>query len=282
MLKQWIKGLTIGMMALILVACADKADVKSGTEAANTSDLTIEEVFEQAREASEKIESIQADMSIKQNMISEAIGIDMNTDISVVLEMIKEPLSIHQLMEVGIDEGDIETMQTEVYMTDDGLFMKEPMSEGWISLPTDMFDDVSASMGVGNDPSLDLSSLKEFIDDFTFEQNDEHYILTLNGSGEKFKALMLDELESTGITAGMGEDESEVLENMIIHQLDYELFIDKKTFDTTAFNLSMDMEIGEVGEEIRIAQDIIAKMSRINDIQNIEIPQEVLDSAVES
>ena len=269
-------------MALVLVACADKADVKPGTKATNTSDLTIAEVFEQAREASEKTESMQADMSIKQNMTSEAIGIDMNTDISVVLEMIKEPLSMHQLMEVGIDEGDIETMQTEVYLTDEGLFMKEPMSEGWMSLPIDLFEDISASMGVGDDPSLDLSSLKEFIDDFTFEQNDEHYILTLNGSGEKFKALMLDELESTGITAGMGEDESEILENMIIHQLDYELFIDKKTFDTTAFNLSMDMEIGEEGEEIRIAQDIVAVMSRINDIQNIEVPKEVLDSAVES
>lgn len=281
-MKQWIKGLIIGMMALVLVACADKADVKPGTKATNTSDLTIAEVFEQAREASEKTESMQADMSIKQNMTSEAIGIDMNTDISVVLEMIKEPLSMHQLMEVGIDEGDIETMQTEVYLTDEGLFMKEPMSEGWMSLPIDLFEDISASMGVGDDPSLDLSSLKEFIDDFTFEQNDEHYILTLNGSGEKFKALMLDELESTGITAGMGEDESEILENMIIHQLDYELFIDKKTFDTTAFNLSMDMEIGEEGEEIRIAQDIVAVMSRINDIQNIEVPKEVLDSAVES
>lgn len=266
---------------MILVACSDTADVKPGTDAANKSDLTVEEVFEKAQEVSDSIDSMQIDMAIQQNMKSDAIGIDMDTDIQMMMEMVHEPMSLHQVMEVGISEGEMDSLETELYMTEEGLFMKEPMSDNWISLPPEMFGEVSASMGVGEDPSLNLSTLEDFIEDFKFEQNDEQYILNLTGSGEKFKALMLEELESTGITAGMGEDEAKVLDNMVIHQLDYELFIDKNTFQTTAFNLSMDIEIGEEGEQIRIAQNIKADMSRINEIEKIDIPTEVTESTVQ-
>lgn len=276
-----MKVLTIGLLAMLLVACSDTADVKPGTDAANKSDLTIEEVFEKAQKASDEVESMQADMDIQQNMTSEAIGIDMDTDIKMMSKMIKEPRSLHEVMEVGLSEGDIDSMKTELYMTEEDLFMKEPMSDDWINLPLDMFEEISASMGVGADPTLNLSSLEEFVESFTFEQNDEQYILNLTGSGDEFKELMLEELASSGITAGMGEDETEIVNQMVIHQLDYEVFIDKETFHTTAFNLSMDMEMGEEGEQIRIAQNVKSKISQINDIEKIEIPKDVLDSAVQ-
>lgn len=280
-MKHLLRVLSVGLLAMVLVACSNTADVKPGTDAANKSDLTVEEVFKKAQEASDSIDSMQIDMMMKQNMKSDAIGIDMDTDIKVMMEMVHEPMSLHQVMEVGISEGEMESLETELYMIDEGLYMKEPMTDNWINLPPEMFGEVSASMGVRKDPSVNLATLEGFIADFKFEQNDEQYILNLSGSGDKFKDLMLEELESTGITAGMGKDETEVLENMVIHQLDYELFIDKNTFQTTAFNLSMDLEIGEEGEQIRIAQNIEANLSRINEIEKIEVPTEVTESAVQ-
>lgn len=279
-MKQLMRGLAIGLLALVLVACSDTADVKPGTNAAKKSDLTIEEVFEKAKEASDKVESMKIEMAIQQNMKAETLGIDMDTDIEIAMEIIEEPIALHQVMKVGIGEGDNEKLETELYMAEEGLFMKEPMTDNWISLPPEMFEEVSASIGVGENPSLNLDSLEKLVDDFTFEQNDEDYILNLKASGEQYKELMLEVLESSGITAGLGEDETEFLNNMVIHQLDYELFIDKKTFDTRKFNLSMDMEIGMEGEQTRIVQNLVANISQINDIEKIVVPDEVKDNAL--
>lgn len=280
-MKNWIKGLLVGILALGLAACADTADVKTGTDATNKSDLTIEDVFNKAQEVSEKQESMHTSANIEQNISSEAIGIDMESTIKMEMDMIIDPLAMHQVMEMNIGQDDVNTLKTEIYMTEDGLFMKEPMTDAWMSLPGETIEEVSASLGVGTDSAVDLASLEKFVEDFKFEQDDEQYILSLKGSGEKFQELMKSELESTGVTAGMGEDESEILENMVVHQLDYEIFIDKKTFHITSFNLTMDMELGIEEEAMRIVQNIATDISQINDIKEIAIPKEVVDSAME-
>ena len=67
---------------------------------------------------------------------------------------------------------------------------------------------------------------------------------------------------------------------MIIHQMEYEIFIDKKTFNTTAFTMIMDMEMGPKDGTMRIKQNIKADISKINELKEIKVPQEVLDAAV--
>ena len=56
---------------------------------------------------------------------------------------------------------------------------------------------------------------------------------------------------------------------------------DKKTFYTNAFNMKMDMTMKVEGEEIQIDQKVNADISKINEIKNIKIPQEVIDNAVD-
>lgn len=281
-MKKWLKGFAVGLLALSLAACSDTTgDAKPEAEDTNKSKpavedkgeqtkVTIEEVLEKAQESSEKIESMHAKMDIKQSMTISSLGQDIESDMAIEMDMVQEPLQMYQVMK--IDTGEAGVGEVEMYMTGEGFFMNDPTSDTWMKLPADLFEDMSA----GADPTLDLEELMEFAEDFTLTENDKEYILTLTASGEKFTELVQDQLSSM-----TDMEDLESLEEMTIHQLDYELFIDKKSFDMIAFNLVMDMEMGIEGESIRIAQDMKAQISQINDIKEIIVPQEVLDSAVE-
>lgn len=275
-MKKWIKGFGIGLLALGLAACSGTADMKPGTDESKKSDLTVGEVFEKAQAASEKLESMQTSMDIAQKISAPDLGLDMDSKIKIDMDLVQEPLEMHQKMEMDMGDEGIGSM--ELYMTKEGFFMQEPESKTWMKLPKELSEEVMNSASAGADPTLDLEPLEEFIEDFTFEQNDDAYILKLIADGEKFNALVQDQLSEI---EGFAEVGAEALEGMKIHQLDYEIYIDKKTFDTTHFNVEMDMEMENDESLIRITQDIKTKVNAINELKEIKVPQEILDSAVE-
>lgn len=282
-MKKWMKGLAIGFLALGLAACGNEAqkpaDTKPGTDETKKSELTLEEVFNKAQEASENTNSMHADMDMKQKISAPGLEEEVETAIEIQMDMVQDPLAMHQVMKM--DVPDMGAMETEVYMNEQGVFMKNPEGSEWMKLPVDNFDEIMESMNANADATVDYEVLGEFVEDFTFEQDDQQYILKLKASGEQFKKLIEEQIESAGLTEGLGEEGLDALDDMVIHELEYELFIDKETFDTTAFNIVMDIELTAEGETLRMKQDIKAEVSQINDISEIVIPQEVIDNAVE-
>jgi hypothetical protein len=274
-----IKGIAIGILALALAACNSVADVKPGTDVSKKSELTIQEVLQKAQEASEKQKSMHADMDIGQIIELSSDDTTIESNIKMKMDAVLEPLAMYQIMQM--DMGAEGSMEMEMYMTEDGFFMKDPESESWMKLPSEMFAMVEDSMATNANPTLDLAMFEKYADDFKFEQNDTEYILTIAAAGDKFKDLMKDTMASNGVTEGMTEELEDVLKNMKIHGLDYEIFIDKKTFNTSAFNMDMDMEMTVEGETTRIKQKIKAEISQINELKEVIVPQEILDSAVE-
>lgn len=282
-MKKWMKGLAVGCLALALAACGaetqEPADTKPGTDVENQSELTLEEVFKKAQVVSENTKSMHADMTMKQKISMPEMG-EMETEMDIKMDIIQEPLAMHQVMKMEMPE--MGEMETEIYMTEAGMFMKNPEGEEWMKLPVDNFEEMMESMNSGVDANVDFETLGGFIEDFTFEQDDNQYILKLKASGEEFQKIIEEQLDAAGLTEGMAEEELDVLNDMTIHDLAYEIFIDKETFQTTAFNLVMDIELNVEGEAtVRMNQDLKAKMSQINDISEINIPQEILDNAVE-
>lgn len=282
-MKRWMKGFVIGFLVFVLAACGDQsqepAEPKAGTEEENQSELTLEEVFAKAQKASEDVNSMYADMSIQQKIISPAVGGEIDSSINIQMEMIQEPLAMHQIMEMQVP--DMGNIATEMYVSESGFFMKNPEGDEWMKLPVENFEEIKDSMGASVDTTIDYSTLAEFIEDFKFEQTDDQYILKLKASGEEFKKLVAEGFDLAGITEGMGEDELADLEGITIHELAYELFIDKETFQTTDFNVTMDMEMDAEGEAVRMKQDVKAELSQINDIKEIVVPKEVIENAIE-
>jgi len=295
-LKNWLKGLAIVMLALALSACNSTATPKTETpadpdtneetgkeaneKADEQSELTAMEVYEKAMEASEDLKSMHAKMDIQQKIEVPSEDLKMDSKIKMDMDMVMEPLAMYQKM--NMDMGEQGAMDTEIYMTDAGFFMFDPETEQWLKFPKEMSDDMMEQMGGGTDPTPDMEMFKEFTDDFKFEQTDDEFILTLSAEGEKFNSLMKNAIADS-MPAGMemGEEEAELMENMNVKSLNFEIFIDKETFQTNAFNMDMDMTMAMEGQEMHIIQQMKSIISQVNEIEKIDVPQDVLDNAVD-
>lgn len=277
-MKKWTTILIAGTLAFVLSACGQTAEPKENPmtgekeEVVVNSELTAGEVMEKANAAAETQQSMHSDMEIMQTLEMGDEKQDINSTID--MDMILEPLAMRQtmIMQVGDEE-----MAIEQYMTEEGFFMKDPQSGGWIKLPDEMYKEATSQMvGVTESP-VDFSMYKEYAEDFTFEETNDEYVLTLAGSGEKFSELMKELLEKNMPPEA---DEAMLEEtDMKVEKVDLQFTIDKKTFFTKDFDMDMMMTMAEQGQQVKVTQNIKGTMTKINEIDEIKVPKEIMDSA---
>lgn len=285
-MKNWIKGIGVGVLALGLAACGSAAEPKTDpdtgkqVEVSNKSKMTAQEVYSKAIEVSDEQKSMHAVMDIEQKMTIPSEDVTMDSKIKMDMDMIVEPMAMYQNM--SMDMGELGAADMEMYMTETGFFMNDPESGQWIKMPKDMYDEMMAEMGSETDPTLDMKMFKEFKDDFKFEQTDDEYILTLAASGDKLSGLIKELIGQSLPTEGeLSDEEAEVYENMDVKSLNLTIHIDKKTFYTNAFDLDMDLTMVIEGAEMHMVQKMKSVITKINEIDEIVVPQEVIDGAVD-
>ncbi|MCZ8536803.1 hypothetical protein M9R32_06380 [Paenisporosarcina quisquiliarum] len=284
-MKKWMTLMAAGALALSLAACNSSATPTSDTTEENTSDLSLKQVFEKSLAQSESIESLSANLDMVQKIEVPGQDVAMDTTSKMTMDLIVEPLSMHQKGTTSTkipgeeSSGQPQEIEMESYMTEDGFFTHDNMSQQWMKLSADMYEQMMAVSQKQADPSQQLKDLETFMDEFTFEQNEKEYILNLSASGEKFNKLIQKQLAET--MPELGSDQQEMLKELKIKKVDYEIFIDKETFNTTALNMVMDMSMAVDGEEMNLYQDMKSTFSNYNGLKKIVVPQEVLDNAQE-
>lgn len=247
------------------------------TEEENISELTLEEVFQKSAEASENLKSFSVKMGLKQEMT--AAGEEaMNIDSDINMDVTTDPLSFYQKMAMSLgDTG--ESFDTESYFTTDGVYIFDGTGGQWMKFPQEMADQLMQISNQQTNPAEELNKLKQFVEDFKFEQDDKNYILTLNASGEKFNNF-IKETAAESLPAELAASE-EIFNDMTINQINYVIHIDKETFYPMILNMTMDMEIGIEGEQLQIVQNMNGEYLNHNKVEAISVPQEVIDLAVE-
>ncbi|MGD6858167.1 DUF6612 family protein [Bacillus infantis] len=251
---------------------------ENGEIAENESDLTLEEVLNKTTEASENLNSFSVDMTMDQMISAGQEEENMNISSDIQMDVVTEPMAFYQKTAMSQDQSG-ETYETESYFTEEGMFMYDPAGETWMKFPKEMSDQLIQMSGQQTNPAEELKKLQEFTDDFTFEQDDNHFILKLKASGEKFTELMKETMADT-LPPEMAADE-EVFNNMKIENVEYTILVDKETFYPSALNMDMTMEMAVEGQTVSLNQKIEGKYSDYNEVKEITIPQEVLDTAVE-
>lgn len=271
----------------LLVACGQTAtptkskDGKSGSSTTeNISDLTLSEVLEKSTEANKNLKSFSTKMDLNYKM--NVKNITMDTKSKLDMKIILDPINVHQKMEYFMTLGEQKQEQSvvmDMYLTEDGFFMFEPTQELWMKLPIDLKDQFLELENSQTNPADQLEELKNFEEDFTFEQDNENFILTLKAEGEKFEEF----LKETAISS-MPEDmqiDASLADFMTFNNVEYEIYIDKETFFTSKLNIMMDIEADLEGEKMNIVQEITSSYAEFNAIDSIEVPQEALDNAKE-
>lgn len=283
MKKKLLIGMTLGS-AVLVAACGDSATVTDN--ASEKSELTLEQVYEKTLERQQELKSAKANMKVDQSLQMEKDGqtFEMTSSSNLNMDMVIDPKQLYIEGTTAMSDSETKKEQTtpsKIYMTQkDGYYIYDPTDDSWFKLPQEEFDSLMNEAGIQNDPSEQLRQLEEFVEDFTFEQNDKKYILTLNAEGEKFTEFILEQAKTT-----LGGEQAEVvlgsMENLNIKDAQYVLEIDKKTFDMKNMKLDMVMSIERDGGTITIDQNATIDYSEFNTIDEIKIPQEIIDSVQE-
>ncbi|MFF2753844.1 DUF6612 family protein [Psychrobacillus sp. NPDC058041] len=277
-MKKWTTLLAVATLALGLAACNETAAPVKDTNVTETSKLTLKEVYDKSLKVSEELKSVKAKIDMKQTMHLPAQ--DMNLDLSSLMDMeyVIEPMQMHQTGTTSMksSDGSMEAQDIEIesYITKDAFYMYEAQSGQWMKFPKEMMDQLMNTTNQSN-PTNQLKIIESYLDDFTFEQDNDNYILTLQASGEKFTDLVKTEMEDA-----LKSIDDEVNMDMTINSINYLIHIDKKSFHTNKVDVVFDMDMTINGEKRNIKQNVKSDFSNFNEVNEIVIPQEVIDNAV--
>lgn len=281
-MKKIFKVLAVGTLALTLAACNSSATPTKDTT--KTSNLTLEQVYDKAVDRQSDIKSASANMDMTQvtkvGSGEEAMEFSINSKME--MDIIVDPLAMHlsgsMSMPDMMSEGQETTdMPIEMYMKKDaGLFMKDVTTDSWLKLPDENFDAILDQTAASADAKEQLEQLKKFINDFTFEQTDKEYVLTLEAKGDKFKELIDSEINKSIEDMGLEENP---MDQLTIEKINYVLHIDKETFDTKKMDMNFDLKTAVEGDELLMNTKSVVTYTDFNHLKTIDIPQSIVDNA---
>ncbi|MBS7345446.1 MAG: hypothetical protein KIG60_07350 [Caryophanon sp.] len=268
-----------------LLVTATAAAAMFTLAACSETEQSAQEIFDKTMERQKELTSATANMDVSQVMTVDMDGEtqEIKTATKGTMDMILSPLAMKMDADMTMDlMGETMEMPMDMYMTEDqGIFMQDPTSDAWMKLPSDQLDAVLESTDVQVDQTAQLEQLKEFVDDFTMEETDEDYVLTLNLNDEKFNSLIKDQAASALGDTGTTSD-AEVLESMNVSDGMYKLTIDKETYDLTDLVMDFLMTMDVEGETMEMDTSSTISYTDFNHLTSIEIPQDIIDSAVDA
>lgn len=292
-LKKWMSILLLTMLAAVLVACGQNADSNegNGNEAASAKEenanedeaeeRTAEEVYKEALEASQKMESAEVEMDMDQTM-DVGDGDTMTTSTSSTVEMTMDPLAMYQKATVTMDEEGMDS-ETEMYLVDDEMYMQNPEMDEWIKMDSDMMGDLSGMMDQ-QDPEEQLKIFEDAKSEFDMDETDDTYVLEITADGDEFTELVQELAEESmppEILEQMEAEGIDLFEQMDINNVEYEMHVDKESFDINSFKMDMDMDMEIEDEKMNIQQAVDAEYVSINEIDSIEVPEDVKEDAMD-
>lgn len=280
-MKKWL-GAALPIAFIVLTACSSTSEPTEGT--VNTSDVTLEEVYNEAMARQAELKSVTANVVADQK-ITFGTGEQMMEMLSTTvmkMDTQMEPLALFADGTIAMEtNGETIDMPMQLYMTEtDGLFVQDGAADTWMRLPTEMTDQMLDQLGTHGNAAEQLAQLQAYVSDFTFEQTDTDYLLTLVADDEKFNELIL---ASAGTALEeMTAEEQQVLDTMTFEDAVYTLTIDKKTYDTKKVDMDFVMKMDMDGQQSVIDTTSTVTFSNFNAVEPITIPQSVIDEAVES
>lgn len=284
-MKKYYIGAIAGLAVFSLAACGDSATPIDGTT--EKSDLTLEQVFNNAMERQESLNSVKANMSMEQEIAMTMDGeeLQMTSSTNVEMSITSKPMALFldgtMSMTMAGEEESFD-MPLNMYLTEaDGFYMNDMMSGGWVKLPDESYEDLLAQVGANADTKEQLQQFEPFLEDLEFNQTDGEYILTLNANGEKFNDLILEQVTGT-IGQQLGEDEQSVIDGMKIEDAKYIITIDKEKFDMTKVVMDMKMTVDVEGVLAKVNTSSTLTYSNFNSIDTITIPQDIINTAIDT
>jgi len=302
-MKRSLLAMIVSMLLIVLSACTfeiidgdddtsggqdatSETSDESGSESADEDEAddedSIMDLYEKAISASEDIQSAEVKANVE--MLMGLDGEEMVTKSDMTMLMTMDPVTMHQKGTTSVSFGDDEdeTIDTEMYLLEDEIYIYEGFTDQWIKMDDsmgEMFGEM-AQADEQQDPYEQLKMFEDHVKHFTLETTSDAYILSLEVNEDSFDELLTDILEETlpEDIEGLFEDE-DMFNDTDIEQLDYKITLDKQSLQIREYDMNMVMTIESEGEVVTLDQKLQSVYTKINEIDKIEVPQDVIDEA---
>lgn len=269
-MKKFFQLTAAVAMAFTLAGCSDTQ--------------TAQQIFDNTMERQKELTSASATMDVSQTM---TVSMDGETGEIVTLtkgtvDAVFDPIAMAMDVNVSTDfMGEPMELPVNMYINEtDGMYLEDTTSNTWMKLPSEQFDTIMNNTDVQIDQTAQLEQLQQFVEDFTMEETDASYVLTLNLDDEKFNSLVKE--QAAGALGDSGtEADNAALESIQISDGLYKLTIDKETYDLTNVIMDFFMTMEVEGETMEMDTNSNITYTEFNHLQSIDIPQNIIDSAVD-
>ncbi|MDT8858763.1 hypothetical protein N0O92_00880 [Alkalihalobacillus sp. MEB130] len=239
--------------------------------------LTVEDILAKSIGEMQKVESLSSNKEFVQK-IHLPDEEPYSTTTSLYSEVIQAPLSLYKkrVSEVPV-MGDL---ITDIYLVEDGVYFKDGLEDVWFTYPEEVTQEIIGNEQTHMTPHEEhLELLARYTDQLTYEEQEDHFVLSFVGSSDVLHAfalelnnMMLDELAS---------EVEEFMSMAEINQLDYTLYIDKETFRQTEWSMTLVLELPLEEDSIKRKINATEKLDQFNEINEIVVPLDVVENAEE-
>ena len=228
--------------------------------ACGKSNIDKKEVIEKFIAASESTKS--GDMLVNMKMTQNQNGNKSDMEMTMNVSLILEPIAMKMEMEMPA-----QNLKMTSFIKDNTMYIQNPVDNQWFK--QSLTDEIASQFkGYMTNSAVIYDAMRNNIDKIDIDEKGGNYIISISKDSEFLKDAMKQQLASTN-TAGAQIGDDVKMENIAV-----EYVVDQHTYLASSSTISVDFEM----QGMKISMEMDAKMSNINNVTDIVIPEEVLNA----
>ncbi|WP_338954030.1 hypothetical protein KST95_06125 [Fusobacterium nucleatum] len=228
--------------------------------ACGKSNIDKKEVIEKFIAASESTKS--GDMLVNMKMTQNQNGNKTDMEMTMNVSLILEPIAMKMEMEMPA-----QNLKMTSFIKDNTMYIQNPVDNQWFK--QSLTDEIASQFkGYITNSAVIYDAMRNNIDKIDIDEKGGNYIISISKDSEFLKDAMKQQLASTN-TAGAQIGDDVKIENIAVKYI-----VDKNTYLESSSTVSFDFEM----QGMKMSMEMDAKMSNINNVTDIVIPEEVLNA----
>jgi len=193
-----------------------------------------------------------------QNQNGNKSDMEMTMNVSLILE----PIAMKMEMEMPA-----QNLKMTSFIKDNTMYIQNPVDNQWFK--QSLTDEIASQFkGYMTNSAVIYDAMRNNIDKIDIDEKGGNYIISISKDSEFLKDAMKQQLASTN-TAGAQIGDDVKIENIAVKYI-----VDKNTYLESSSTVSFDFEM----QGMKMSMEMDAKMSNINNVTDIVIPEEVLNA----
>ena len=228
--------------------------------ACGKSNIDKKEVIEKFIAAAESTKS--GDMLVNMKMTQNQNGNKSDMEMTMNVSLILEPIAMKMEMEMPA-----QNLKMTSFIKDNTMYIQNPVDNQWFK--QSLTDEIASQFkGYMTNSAVIYDAMRNNIDKIDIDEKGGNYIISISKDSEFLKDAMKQQLASTN-TAGAQIGDDVKIENIAVKYI-----VDKNTYLESSSTVSFDFEM----QGMKMSMEMDAKMSNINNVTDIVIPEEVLNA----